>query len=122
LLIVEKLTEDHFNNLEEYMLSIETRLSGLDLQCDDADLVLKELSNGIHFVKHAVQLGRIKLQLASAPDSIDPNLITEQINDLNVLLHQYRLLWTERNRLGGLDQSIWRLLRLRGQYEALKSK
>ncbi|HBS44527.1 MAG TPA: hypothetical protein DEA91_08885, partial [Paenibacillus sp.] len=109
LLIVEKLTEEHFNNLEEYMLSIEARLSGLDLQCDDADLVLKELSNGIHFVKHAVQLGRIKLQLASAPDSIDPNLITEQINDLNVLLHQYRLLWTERNRLGGLDQSIWRL-------------
>ncbi|MDH6372029.1 hexosaminidase [Paenibacillus sp. PastF-3] len=122
LLIVEKLTEDHFNNLEEYMLSIETRLSGLDLQCDDADLVLKELSNGIHFVKHAVQLGRIKLQLASAPDTIDPNLITEQINDLNVLLHQYRLLWTERNRPGGLDQSIWRLIRLRGQYEALKSE
>lgn len=122
LLIVEKLTKEHFNNLEEYMLSIEARLSGLDLQCDDAELVLKELSNGIHFVKHAVQLGRIKLQLASAPDSIDPNLITEQINDLNVLLHQYRLLWTERNRLGGLDQSIWRLVRLRGQYEALKSK
>jgi hexosaminidase len=122
LLIVEKLTEEHFGNLEEYLLSIEARLSGLDLQCDDAALVLRELNNGIHFVKHAVQLGRIKLQLASAPDSIDPKLITRQVNDLDVLLHQYRLLWTERNRLGGLDQSIWRLVRLRGQYEALQSQ
>ncbi|OME31414.1 hypothetical protein BSK63_15130 [Paenibacillus odorifer] len=121
-LIIEKLTEEHFNHLEEYLLSIEARLSGLDLQCEDAALVLKELSNGIHFVKHAVQLGRIKLQLTSAPDSLDPALITKQINDLDVLLHQYRLLWTERNRLGGLEQSISKLQRLRSQYEALKSE
>lgn len=122
LFIVEQLTEQHFNDLEEYMGSIENRLSGLDLRCDDAALVLQEISNGIHFVKHATQLGRIKLQLASAPDSIDPEQITKQIQDLDVLLHHYRLLWTERNRLGGLEHSISRLQRLRGQYVTLKSE
>lgn len=120
-LIVEKLTEEHFSTLEEYILSIEARLSGLDLGCDDAALVLKELSSGIHFLKHAVQLGRIKVQLA-ASDSIDPAIITQQINDLDVLIHQYRQVWSERNRLGGFTQSIWRLERLRGQYQALQSK
>lgn len=122
LFIVEQLTEQHFDDLEEYMGSIEARLSGLDLQCDDAALVLQELSNGIHFVKHAIQLGRIKLQLRAAPDSIDPEQITKQIQDLDVLLHHYRLLWTKRNRFGGLERSISRLQRLRKQYESLKSE
>lgn len=119
VLIVENLSNEHLDSLEIYITSIEERLPGLNLQCDDAALVLRELSNGIHFVKHAVQLGRIKLQLASEPDQINPQFINEQIKDLDLLLHHYRLLWQERNRLGGLEQSISRLLRLRSQYEAL---
>ena len=119
LFIVEKLTNEHLDGLEIYMKSMEERLAGLDLQCDDAALILDELSNGIHFIQHAVQLGRIKLQLASTPDQINPQLITEQIKDLDILLHHYRLLWKERNRLGGLEQSTSKLLRLRSQYEAL---
>lgn len=119
ILIVEKLTNEHLDGLEIYMNSIKERLTTLDLQCDDAALILSELTNGIHFIQHAVQLGRIKLQLASTPNQIKPQFITEQIKDLDVLLHHYRLLWKERNRLGGLEQSISRLLRLRSQYEAL---
>ncbi|WP_195724182.1 family 20 glycosylhydrolase [Paenibacillus monticola] len=119
VLMVEQLTEEHFERLEVYIKQIDGRLDGLSLKCDDAELVLKELKNGIHFVKHAIQLGRIKRMLASEPQLIDPLFITEQIKDLDLLLHQYRQLWTERNRLGGLEQSTSKLIRLRSQYENL---
>lgn len=119
--IVDKLREEHFANLEEYIRRIENSLDELILVCEDSELVIQELKNGIHFVKHAVQLGRMKKQLADAPETLDPGVVHKQINDLDILLHHFRQLWTRRNRLGGLEQSISKLIRLRGEYEALAS-
>lgn len=117
--IVQKLTPGHFDQLEAYIRTIEEKLEDLDLACDDAELVRDELENGIHFVKHALQLGRLKLQLAASPEEVDPSLLQGQIKDLGLLLHRYRQLWTRRNRAGGLEQSVSKLLRLRSEYEAL---
>jgi hexosaminidase len=117
--LVEKLTEEHLEQLASYVSGIEERLDGITLRCDDGELVLRELRNGIHFIKHAIRLGRIKRQLAHTPGQPDAAVLSEQIQDLDILLHQYRLLWTERNRPGGLAQSVSKLLSLRGEYEAL---
>lgn len=120
--IVNKLTAEHFDNLEQYISRIEDQLEDLALECKDAELVIQELENGIHFVKHAVQLGRIKQLLAAEPAGIDPVLVDHQIHDLDLLLHQYRQLWTRRNRLGGLEKSVAKLLRLRGEYAQLAAQ
>ncbi|WP_042197890.1 beta-N-acetylhexosaminidase [Paenibacillus camerounensis] len=117
--IAGKLSPEQLDQLEEYILGIEDRLEVLSLGCADAELVMLELRNGIHFVKHAVQLARIKLQLAGATEPPGPAVIRRQIHDLELLLHGYRGLWTRRNRPGGLPQSISRLLRLKEEYEAL---
>ncbi|MNC48637.1 hypothetical protein D3C75_977670 [compost metagenome] len=104
------------------MEEIETRLEQLELECSDAVLVVEELGNGIHFVKHAVQLARIKKQLAGGPSTLNPELIHRQIKDLDLLLHHYRQLWIQRNRTGGLEQSVSKLLRLRAEYTSLAAE
>lgn len=120
--IAGKLTLEHFDNLERYISRIEAALEELVLECSDAELVTLELANGIHFIKHAVQLGRIKKQLAAGRAEIDPALIQRQITDLDLLLHHYRQLWIRRNRLGGLEQSVRKLQRLRSEYALLAAE
>lgn len=39
--------------------------------------------------------------------------------EMSMLLHSYRQLWNRRNRPGGLEQSLSKLVRLRSEYEAL---
>ena len=119
VLIVKELTEEHFNQLALYIQDIEARLEKASLYCEDSELVRSELRNGIHFVKHAIQLGKIKLQMAHKSGQIDEDLLMEQIQDLNVLLHDFRLLWSRRNRIGGFDKSISKLLTLRQEYQNL---
>lgn len=117
-----KLTAEQLQQLEQHIDGIEARLGQLALECDDAGLVIEELNNGIHFVRHAVQLTRLKQQLAGAVQTIDAALVEAQIQDLDLLLHRYRQLWTRRNRLGGLEQSVSKLVRLRGEYATLAAK
>ncbi|MDQ0193945.1 beta-N-acetylhexosaminidase [Paenibacillus wynnii] len=119
VLIVEQLSDQHFEQLTNYIHSIEERLEEASLYCEDGELVLSELRNGILFVKHAIKLGSIKRQLALTPGQLDRKILSEQIQDLDVLLHHYRLIWSERNRMGGLEQSVSKLLSLRKEYQAL---
>ncbi|MNW58734.1 hypothetical protein D3C74_366160 [compost metagenome] len=120
--LVGKLTGEHFDHLEQYVEEIEARLEQTELECSDAGLVAAELRNGIHFVKHAVQLARIKKQLADRPSTLQPELIHRQIKDLDILLHHYRQLWVQRNRTGGLAQSVSKLVRLRAEYTRLAAE
>ncbi|OKP97099.1 family 20 glycosylhydrolase [Paenibacillus sp. P46E] len=120
--LVTKLTDGHFDQLEHYIEGIEAQLEQLELGCGDARLVLEELRNGIHFVQHAVRLARIKKHLAQGTGPLDPSLIHRQIKDLDLLLHHYRQLWIQRNRPGGLEQSVSKLVRLRSEYIGLAAE
>jgi hypothetical protein len=117
--LAEKITGEQLQQLEDYTAGIEAKLEVLQLACSDGGLIIEELRNGIHFVKHAVQLTRLKKQLAGSPSVLVAPQVQALIHDLDLLLHHYRQLWTRRNRLGGLEQSITKLLRLRGEYAAL---
>lgn len=119
VLIVEQLTDQHLEQLTSYIQNIENRLEMASLYCEDGALIMSELRNGIHFVKHAIKLGKIKRQLVLTPGQVAQHILLEQIQDLDVLLHDYRLLWLERNRMGGLEQSVSKLLTLRQEYQAL---
>ncbi|UQZ35035.1 glycoside hydrolase [Paenibacillus sp. PK3_47] len=117
-----KLSAEQLDQLEQYISGIEARLPDLALECEDAALVGRELANGIHFVQHAVRLCRLKHQLAADQSGIRPEQVTRQIKDLDLLLHHYRQLWIQRNRPGGLEKSVSKLLRLRGEYAALAQR
>ncbi|WP_342476978.1 family 20 glycosylhydrolase [Paenibacillus sp. FSL H7-0350] len=117
-----KLPVEQLHQLEQYIFGLEARLEQPVLECSDAGLVIEELRSGIHFVKHAVQLTRLKQQLAAADPKLKAAKVQALIHDLDLLLHQYRQLWTRRNRPGGLERSISKLVRLRGEYTALAAK
>jgi len=119
VLMVEQLTDVQLEQLAIYIQEISERLEKASLYCEDGELVLSEIRNGIHFVEHAIKLGKIKRQLVITPGKADKEVLHEQIQDLDVLLHNYRLLWLERNRMGGLEQSASRLVALRQEYQAL---
>lgn len=117
--LAENLSGVQLQELEQYISGIESRLELPVLDCDDGGLVLEELRNGIHFVRHAVRLARLKQQLAESVPRPEAVEVQALIHDLDLLLHQYRKLWTCRNRPGGLAQSVSKLVRLRGEYEVL---
>ncbi|MFD2875302.1 glycoside hydrolase family 20 zincin-like fold domain-containing protein [Paenibacillus rhizoplanae] len=121
-LLAAKLSGEQLQQLEQYIGSIEVRLGQLALECNDAGLVVEEISNGIHFVRHAVQLTRLKQQLAGRDPQLEAPQVQALMQDLDLLLHQYRQLWTRRNRPGGLERSISKLVRLRGEYADLAAK
>lgn len=118
VVIVEQLDEQKLEALGRYIDEIEGRLDRLSLRCDDAGLVMRELQNGIRFVRHAVRLGLLKRGLAGQPGPALAREAEVLAHDLDGLLHEYRQLWLSRNRLGGLDKSVSRLLRLRREYAA----
>lgn len=120
--LAENLSEEQLHALEQYISGIESRLELPVLDCPDGGLVLEELRSGIHFVKHAIGLARLKRQLVSAARRPEAAEVQALIHDLDLLLHQYRQLWTRRNRPGGLGQSVSKLDRLRGEYAALAAK
>lgn len=120
--LATKLPVEQLDRLEQYILGLEARLEQPVLECSDAGLVIQELRSGIHFVKHAVQLTRLKQQLAAADSQPQAAQVQALIHDLDLLLHQYRQLWTRRNRPGGLERSVSKLVRLRGEYTALAAK
>ncbi|SEU00554.1 glycoside hydrolase family 20 zincin-like fold domain-containing protein [Paenibacillus sp. NFR01] len=113
----EQIGAEGFARLEAYFAGIERRLDLPEPHSGDAALLRRELGCGLHFLKHAVQLGFFKLQLARQQP--DAGALQALIQDLDLLLHEYRLLWTERNRPGGLERSTAKLERLRGQYAAM---
>lgn len=121
-LLAAKLSGEQLQQLEQYIGGIEVRLGQLALECNDAGLVVEELSNGIHFVRHAVQLTRLKQQLAGGDPQLEAPQVQALMQDLDLLLHQYRQLWTRRNRPGGLERSVSKLVRLRGEYADLAAK
>ncbi|WP_340021533.1 family 20 glycosylhydrolase [Paenibacillus sp. FSL K6-1096] len=116
------LSEEQLHALEQYISGIEARLELPVLDCSDGELVLEELRNGVHFVKHAIGLARLKRQLAGAGAPPEAVQVQALIHDLDLLLHQYRQLWTRRNRPGGLAASVSKLVRLRGEYAALAAE
>ncbi|WP_187355146.1 beta-N-acetylhexosaminidase [Paenibacillus tengchongensis] len=117
-----KLAGAHLDALDSYMAGLEAELALLELHSDDAELVMEELRSGMHFVKHAVSLARLKRLLEHDAGALDSGMIERQIHDLDLLLHHYRACWSRRNRPGGLERSTAQLLRLRGEYTALGQK
>ena len=78
-------------------------------QCDDADLVCTEILHGANFIKHGAKW----LLLVQGEDDYTAQ---ELLTELDKLLDQQRTNWLARNRRGGLEDSMRRFDKLRGEY------
>jgi hexosaminidase len=127
---VNGVTRDALLKTRSYVEGLEARLAKAEMKCDDADLVEAEFRNAIRFIKHGVDLGLVKLDIADAAhvaagDQSEPcsgkaelkTRLQRMQDDIGSLIKNHRLLWLQRNRVGGLDRSTRRLEELRRQYK-----
>jgi hypothetical protein len=119
---MKNLTEEALLATRAYVEEIGDRLSGAQMECDDAGLIAAEFRNAIALIKHGVDLGLVKLSIAAGgaecckSDGIKSRLQKMQ-HDIECIINNHKLLWLERNRLGGLSRSAGRLENLQRQYQ-----
>jgi hexosaminidase len=92
-------------------------LAGIRPQADDGELVREELRFTAGLLRHAARLGRERFATAGlATHEIPPAERRRLAEELDGLMAEYRRLWAARSRPGGLQDSVGRMLALKGSY------
>ncbi len=86
-------------------------------QCEDAEIVIKEIKQAANLAKHGINLGVARLIAKDkATENIPDNVKTELAEELRPLIKKHKELWIVRNREGGLHDSAGKLEKLLDYY------
>ncbi len=120
---LKKMMEDEHlrDGLEKARVRIEKALGMLekaDIGRKDSELVERELRNGADLALHSIRLLK---ELLETPDgkitSIPKSIRLKLSEDLDRIAQDYKNIWLERNREGGLKFSLEKLLAAKKLYE-----
>ena len=102
-----KLTHHYIDDVMKSMPKAEIKRT-------DSELICREFQWAANTLKFACDFGIAQLKAGSNTpiNQIPENTRTQLTNDLLILIDQYEEIWLERNRLGGLNDSIDRLRRV----------
>jgi len=96
-----------------YVDRVMADLETAELTGDDAELIRHELELGADMVRFACRLGRARAEANGVATSHLPRTVrTELAQELSALIPRFEKLWLERNRPGGLQDSIGRFRNL----------
>jgi hypothetical protein len=101
-----------YKKVEEYLLDLYEKLNCTDMQCEDADLIIDEFKNGINYVLHGVK--RVKLMVNEFENK--ENFLQDLKDDISTIMKKHGEVWLKRNRIGGLEDSLEYMRKLRAQY------
>ena len=85
------------------------------------ELIDREVRHGAALALHACRLGRARIQAGGTMAAIPPGVRAQLAGDLRALIGEFRELWLERNRPGGLEDSVARFGGVLRGYEEVKS-
>ncbi len=92
-----------FQHSLEVVEQISTRLGQDQSRCEDAGLVREEFALAVHMLRHACRRGLLALET----DARQKASLSDQLGrDLDQLMAEYKATWLERNRPGGLQESL----------------
>ena len=98
---------------------LAARLDGADLQCADAALIEREFRLAMQFMRLACHIGIARLENGNAGTAQMPAAARRVLADeLRPLIPEFRQVWLERNRSGGLKESAGHFERLLAILEA----
>lgn len=106
--------EDYLNVLS----FLESKLAILQthrMRCHDAPLIEREVQNGILYVRHGAK--RILYMLGYYLDEVA--ILDELSQEIRAIMKEHAALWIMRNRVGGLEDSLKEMRRMRDEYDAL---
>ncbi|MCC6696013.1 MAG: helix-turn-helix domain-containing protein [Candidatus Hydrogenedentes bacterium] len=107
---LERLQARNLEKTSAYIDSVLARMDIADLRCPHADLIVAEIRLNAELAKFACRLGAARIQAGRVPTSgLPKEVYTLLMNELDSLIAEYRRLWLERNRAGGLKDSVGRM-------------
>lgn len=108
------LRKEDFESVKEYISRLAGELYMVDLQCEDADIIVAEFRNAIHLILHGANLGLFKLEKRGGDQEILE--LRNLLDDLTSIIKEYKEVWLKRNRSAGLEDSIMKMEELKSQY------
>jgi hypothetical protein len=97
-------TENNYQTLLEYFDFIQKRIELVDLQCDDHELVINELKQSIYILKTLLKVNQMLSDRLTREEKLVLTKII--ISELDVTVLNHKTLWLQRNRMGGLIESV----------------
>jgi len=103
---LDKLKAEDLRNTVAYIDAALARLDATDMKGEDAELIKAEYRMNAAMAKLACRLGAARVEAGGVPTSALPKEVRAPLAaELDALLPEYRQLWLERNRSGGLKES-----------------
>lgn len=100
-------------NLEKTLAYVDKVMAALpktEMHCPDADLVKREFNMAAEMVKLSCKIGLARLESGGVgTESLPAESKSHLATELEGLLPDYRQIWLERNRSGGLKDSVGKL-------------
>lgn len=101
---------------EQQLRTVAQAIDQLALTCDQADLIIAELKNGVRMTSHACRFGQLG-QAMLRGETLDRTRVLALALDLDEIMAEHRNLWLQRNRIGGLEEmSLLPLRKIRAHY------
>lgn len=111
------INADRFTACLEEIDGAVSDLGKAEIQRPDSELIQREIRLSARMMRHACLRGRLLVEGESAPDGV---LIRNLKADVEEWLEEYRQIWLERNRPGGLKDSVTGIERLVKEYNQLQ--
>ena len=113
----KEMTIPNLKNTEVAINEALEILNQAQPQCADKEIVMAELRQAADMAKHGVHLGIARLQTSDYETlSIPYNKRLLLASELQWLMANYRIIWTYRNRPGGLEESVGNMQKLYDYY------
>lgn len=114
--LTEGMTAEDLERARDVVLDASERVAAARLDRDDADLVQAEIANSAALLDLLIRDALARLRAGGRLDGVEAQQRSRFATELEPIAARHRELWLERNRPGGLDDSITRLERLRRAY------
>ncbi|MFC4600802.1 glycoside hydrolase family 20 zincin-like fold domain-containing protein [Cohnella hongkongensis] len=117
--VAEGFSLSDYDAIERCLLDLEDELKLVRMEGDLAGLIEAETRHAIRFLLHGCELGKLKLLHREGAEADALALAERLSDDIAYVIRRHEQLWLERNRHGGLTDSVKRLRRLQESYERL---
>lgn len=102
----------YFERVEEHVRKYEALLETTKLQCEDGELIKAEYHLLMRILLHGTALGKYKQAGLE-----DRKVLWELYDDIQTILADYVAGWLRRNRNLNLENSVYKFLELKKQYQ-----
>ncbi|MFX1253425.1 MAG: family 20 glycosylhydrolase [Promethearchaeota archaeon] len=114
-LLLRELNLENLEKTQQYIDDAMKPLKNADMDRKDSDLIIKEFQWVAEMLKFACEFGvaRINVGIDTPINELPSETKSILANKLKILIDQHKQIWLERNRPGGLSNSIAYLSRIK---------